>query len=163
MTKPSLLVFLLAMLVASPTRAQAPSPPVAKADQVALLADMLHAIKTSVVQRHRGQEVAIYKAVSLRLAQCAAAYGTLARDASTDTATRAWYSATMDVYAKASSALYPDTADAYNRTMGNMSDAITKIKSDQKVLFYFLRNCKDFADPKPQAVDNAVLEVSNRP
>jgi hypothetical protein len=68
----------------------------------------------------------------------------------------------MDVYAKASSALYPDTADAYNRTMGNMSNAITKIKSYQKVLFYFLRNCKDFADPKPQAVDKAVLEVSNR-
>src|SRR3981081_4270684 len=90
MTKSCLLVFLLAMLVASPTRAQAPLPPVAKADQVALLADMLHAIKTSVVQRHRGQEVAIYKAVSLRLAQCAAAYGTLARDASTDAATRAW-------------------------------------------------------------------------
>src|SRR3979411_1425008 len=88
MPKPCL-VFLLAMLVASPTRAQAPLPRVAKADQVALLADMLHAIKTSVVQRHRGQEVAIYKAVSLRLAQCAAAYSTLARDASTDAATRA--------------------------------------------------------------------------
>jgi hypothetical protein len=160
MIKSGVLVFLLAMLAASPTRAQA--PPVAKADQIALLADMLHAIKTSVVQRRRGQEVAAYKAVSFRLAQCAAAYGTLARDVSTDAATRAWYTATTDVYAKASAALYPDTADAYHRTVGNLSDAIMKIRSDQKALFYFLRNCKDFADPKPQAVDNAVIELSNQ-
>jgi hypothetical protein len=41
-----------------------------------------------------------------------------------------------------------------------MADAIARIKSDQKILFYFLRNCKDFADPKPQTVDNAVLELS---
>jgi hypothetical protein len=135
-------------------------PPAAKADQVALLADMLHAIKTSVVQRRRGHESASYKAVSLRLAQCAVAYSTLARDVSTDGATRAWYGATMDVYAKASAAIYPDNADAYHRAMPNMSDWIVKLTSDQKVLFYFLRNCKDFADPKPQTVDNAVLELA---
>jgi hypothetical protein len=159
MTKRCIAVFLV-LLAASPTRAQ--QPPVAKADQVALLADMLHAIKTSVVQRRRGQEVATYRTVSLRLAQCSAAYSTLARDASTDSSTRAWYGATMEVYAKASAALYPDNGDAYHRTLGNMSDAIAKIKTDQKILFYFLRNCKDFADPKPQTVDNAVLELATQ-
>jgi hypothetical protein len=161
MTKSCLVpILILAGLAVSPARAQA--PPLAKADQVALLADMLHAIKTSVVQRRRGQEVATYRTVSLRLAQCSAAYSTLARDASTDAPTRAWYGATMEVYAKASAALYPDNTDAYNRNMANMADAVARIKSDQKILFYFLRNCKDFADPKPQTVDNAVLELSSQ-
>jgi hypothetical protein len=162
MTKSCLVPILILAGLAVPARAQAPLPPLAKADQVALLADMLHAIKTSVVQRRRGQEVATYRTVSLRLAQCSAAYSTLARDASTDPSTRAWYGATMEVYAKASAALYPDNTDAYNRNMANMADAIARIKSDQKILFYFLRNCKDFADPKPQTVDNAVLELSTQ-
>lgn len=162
MTRPCVLIFCLSVFCAAPARAQVSMPALPRADQVAMLVDMLQAIKTSVVQRRRGQELATYKTVSLRLAQCAAAFGTLARDVSTDSVTRGWYGATLDVYAKASVALYPGNGDAYNRDIANMSDAIIKMKSNQQVLFYFLRNCKDFSDPKPQSVDNAIMELGGQ-
>jgi hypothetical protein len=54
----------------------------------------------------------------------------------------------MDVYAKASSALYPDTADAYNRTMGKHVERHHEDKERPKGAFLLFAQLQGFRRPQ---------------
>lgn len=77
-------------------------------------------------------------------------------------ATKHWFSASMEAYRKAAVTLYPGTQDAFMRDVEVTKSELLSTPNDKKKMFYFLRNCKDFSDPQPETVLNAVTELELR-
>jgi len=57
----------------------------------------------------------------------------------------------------AGSAIYPGNEETLNAELKNSQDFLIKLRADKKVMFYFLRNCRDFL--KPDTVASAVSEL----
>jgi hypothetical protein len=72
---------------------------------------------------------------------------------------RTQYRDASNILCRAGSAIYPgneETLNTLNTALKNSQDFL-KLRADKKVMFYFLRNCRDFL--KPDTVAGAVGEL----
>jgi hypothetical protein len=142
-----------------PSFAQSPQ---VRADRVGHAIDLLGSIRSTVAQGYSGQEVKVYKLVSVRLLMCAGLYVILAKKtpASDDDAARvAAFAEGSAVYALASSWLYAGPPDQYQQDVSKVQADVLKItaENDQTNLLHLLRNCADLSSSS--TVTNAVADL----
>jgi TonB family protein len=142
------------------------APPLSKTEQIDKAIDMLANIKSAVAQNRKEAELETYKAVSVRLFQCSAAYGALATTTPSDAKISESLSSTSSVFNDASAILYPDTAENYKKAiLVTKDDEALKQQpeGDKRKRFYFFRSCRDFSDPQTATLVNAIAELMLTP
>jgi hypothetical protein len=135
--------------------------PQAKADRIGHTIDLLGSIRGAVAQHYNGQEVKVYKLVSVRLMICAGLYGVLAKQTSPsdDAAQQAAFAEAVGVYGLASASLYAGPPDQYQQDVSKAQAEVIKIQAekDQPKILHLLRNCADLSTSS--AVANAVADL----
>jgi hypothetical protein len=146
------------------TRLPNAAPPVrldSNAEHITTAIEFLYSIKNVVVQKHRGKEHSVYKALALRFAQCSILYSYFTQNSGGkfETAELAEFGNSSAVLNLASGFIYPDAFDNYKRDVSQAKDEIFKMMEakDQKKTFYLLRNCRDYWDSRNQV--NAITEL----
>src|SRR5689334_2346482 len=81
--------------------------PRSRAQKIGTSIDILANVRRAIAQSHRN-ETETYKAVSMRLIQCAVSYQVFSKDRSADVETSAKYTDAADVYGSVAAFLYAD-------------------------------------------------------
>ena len=136
-------------------RSQMPAAP----DQTSNLVELLNNIKNAVQGGHYTNPTDAYKTVSSRLTMCAMTYGLLSKNSKTEQSERHMFEAASSLYSRAAAALYPGGPEEYRSVLKRSRDELIRLrlKSDEKGMFYLLRNCADFS--KAGSVEGAVREL----
>ena len=128
-----------------------------KGHQIGAMIDMAYQIKAAVETQYRGRELVVYRAVSERLTGCSILYAMLSKIPGGDHTQAQLYDAAFHVYSETGSLLFPDGIAAYKQAFSRIQPEILGLRADKQRMFYFLRNCKDFA--QPQSVLTAIQEI----
>jgi hypothetical protein len=130
-----------------------------RAQQIGAMIDMAYAVKNAIGQFERGRELPAYRAVSRRLMGCSILYSMLSKTPDKDRMQLELYSAAATVFSSTSGMLYPDPLDSYKNLYPQVKNELLALRasSDQSKMFYYLRNCKDFA--KPDTIPAAIQEL----
>ena len=126
-------------------------------DKTSSLVDMLSNIKNAVQSGRYRDPSAVYKTVSVRLAECAITYGMLSGIPDNSQAAKDKDSENSQLYYRAATALYPGTADDFKHELEKSKERLIQLRSDKKALFYFVRNCRDLS--QPAALQGAISEL----
>jgi hypothetical protein len=151
----------IAVGIADPINAQGlpqQLPSMTQADQARATKDMLAQIRNAVAKR-LDDRTTLYKLTSKRLFVCAFMYGIFAKRPELETSYRAWYSASQNIFLEAATVIYPDTPEAMKRDFGDIKKEIPSPTQDKEI-FYLLRNCKDLSDPNATTVGSAIDELA---
>jgi len=137
----------------------ASSQTITNSDQASRVVELLNNVKTAVQTGRYANPTEVYKIVSIRLAVCAVVYGMLSKDPNVEQSKRTGYTMASNVMYRASTAIFPGTTASFKESLLKARDELLQIRarSDNKAMFYFLRNCKDLTDP--MSVEGAVREL----
>jgi hypothetical protein len=135
----------------------AAAQPTLNEDQTALLVEILSKIRTAVQDGHDPNQPNPYKVISLRLGQCAVIFRMSSETSNFESPLRTQYRDASNILFRAGSAIYPGNEETLNTELKNSQDFFLKLRADKRVMFYFLRNCRDFL--KPDTVAGAVGEL----
>src|SRR5258708_180871 len=130
----------------------APTATTATLDQLNMTIDMLATIKSAVAQTRKGKELATYKTVSLRLAQCSIFYGLLAKQKSPpDVDTSLLFSVSANAYSAVAAMLHQGTVASFEQEAKKAIEEVNKLSAmgppgkDNMKLLYLARNCRDLS------------------
>jgi hypothetical protein len=143
----------LAWALAGAAAAQPTLDPTQTATLVEILSKIRTAVEAGTIQANQTPT----RPLAFDLGQCAVIFRMSSETEKSDPSLRTQYWDASNVLFRAGSAIYPGNEETLNAELKNSQDFFLKLRADKKVMFYFLRNCRDFL--KPDTVASAVSEL----
>jgi hypothetical protein len=126
-------------------------PPVDKADQISMSADLSWNVRAAVTKFQQDQRLKLYKLASIRVTHCGVLYGLLGSVTVGDPDTKAALEGASHVYYRAGMLLWPESASEHNKMLRSAETYLDKLRKDQKDMGLFLEGCKNLAGTEEAA------------